>query len=85
MTIMMRFLLLLSLASTASAFMVAPTVASSLRVAAPALHMMDPNLLIDQTATVASSLLLAETEPWIQPLALVLDPFLNLFSFAMVR
>jgi hypothetical protein len=29
--------------------------------------------------------MLAETEPWVQPLSLVLDPFLNLFSFAMVR
>jgi YggT family protein len=28
---------------------------------------------------------LAETEPWVQPLSLVLDPALNLLSFAMVR
>jgi hypothetical protein len=30
-------------------------------------------------------MLLAETEPWVQPLSLVLDPALNLLSFAMVR
>jgi hypothetical protein len=41
-----------------------------------ALHMIDP---------VQSSLLLAEAEPWVQPTVLFLDPFLNLFSFAMVR
>jgi hypothetical protein len=41
-----------------------------------ALHMIDP---------VQSSLLLAEVEPWVQPTVLFLDPFLNLFSFAMVR
>jgi YggT family protein len=27
---------------------------------------------------------LAETEPWVQPLANVLDPFLNFMSFAML-
>lgn len=37
------------------------------------------NLLPD-----ASLLLLAETEPWVQPSALILDPFLNLMSFAML-
>jgi len=30
-------------------------------------------------------MLLAETEPWVQPLANVLDPTLNILSFAMVR
>jgi hypothetical protein len=33
----------------------------------------------------SSGILLAETEPWVQPLSLVLDPALNLLSFAMVR
>jgi hypothetical protein len=41
-----------------------------------ALHMIDP---------VQSSLLLAEAEAWVQPTVTFLDPFLNLFSFAMVR
>lgn len=41
-----------------------------------ALYMIDP---------VQSSLILAEVEPWVQPTVLFLDPFLNLFSFAMVR
>jgi hypothetical protein len=41
-----------------------------------ALHMIDP---------VQSSMLVAAAEPWVQPTISVLDPFLNLFSFAMVR
>ena len=32
----------------------------------------------------ASSLTVAETEAWVEPLKNVLDPSLNLFSFAMV-
>ena len=32
----------------------------------------------------SASLLLSETEPWVQPLASVLGPFLNIFSFAML-
>jgi len=31
-----------------------------------------------------TNMLLAETEPWVQPLYSVLDPFFNLFSFAML-
>eukprot|EP00545_Synedropsis_sp_CCMP1620_P012975 CAMPEP_0119014626 /NCGR_PEP_ID=MMETSP1176-20130426/10063_1 /TAXON_ID=265551 /ORGANISM="Synedropsis recta cf, Strain CCMP1620" /LENGTH=153 /DNA_ID=CAMNT_0006967831 /DNA_START=20 /DNA_END=481 /DNA_ORIENTATION=- len=77
---MMRLFLLLSLASVASAFVVPPIPSSRLA----SLQMMDPNVFVDQTTNVASSLLLADTEEWVQPLALVLDPFLNLFSFAML-
>ncbi len=33
----------------------------------------------------STSVFLSETEPWVQPLSLVLGPFLNFFSFAMVR
>ena len=33
---------------------------------------------------VSSSVLLSETEAWVQPLSAVLGPFLNFFSFAMV-
>lgn len=33
----------------------------------------------------SSAMLLAETEPWVQPLALVMGPTLNFLSFAMVR
>lgn len=32
----------------------------------------------------SSSVFLSETEAWVQPLSLVLGPFLNFFSFAMV-
>ena len=32
----------------------------------------------------SSSMLLSETEAWVQPLSFVLGPFLNFFSFAMV-
>jgi len=31
----------------------------------------------------SASLLISETEPWVQPFASVLGPFLNIFSFAM--
>jgi hypothetical protein len=55
-------------------------VATGIQHAAPsspvALHMIDP---------LQSSLLVAAAEPWVQPTISVLDPFLNLFSFAMVR
>lgn len=30
------------------------------------------------------SIMISETEAWVQPLATILGPFLNLFSFAMV-
>jgi hypothetical protein len=54
--------------------------ATGIQNAAPsspvALRMIDP---------VQSSMLLAAAEPWVQPTISVLDPFLNLFSFAMVR
>jgi len=40
---------------------------------------------VNALANVASSsVLLSETEAWVQPLSLVLGPFLNFFSFAMV-
>jgi len=32
----------------------------------------------------SASLLISETEPWVQPFASVLGPFLNIFSFAML-
>jgi len=38
----------------------------------------------DAIVTAASSLMVAETETWVQPLASVLGPFFNLFSFAML-
>lgn len=74
--------LLLLVVSTASAFVVAPqaVVAARTTAASPALQMVDPSLF-DQATT---SLMISETDPWVQPLSLVLDPFLNLFSFAMV-
>jgi hypothetical protein len=50
-----------------------------------------PTMLLD-TVTVqhsivalGPSLFVSETEPWVKPLSQVLGPFLNLFSFAMVR
>lgn len=36
------------------------------------------------TAAASSGMLLAETEAWVQPTALVLGPFLNFLSFAML-
>lgn len=43
---------------------------------------VDPSFLVD--AASASSLLIAETEAWVQPAATFLDPLLNLMSFAML-
>jgi hypothetical protein len=70
-------------AAAANSARVAPSdrvVATGSQHAAPsspvALHMIDP---------LQSSLLVAAAEPWVQPTISVLDPFLNLFSFAMVR
>ena len=42
---------------------------------------MDVNALLN---VVSSSVLLSETEAWVEPLSAVLGPFLNFFSFAMV-
>jgi hypothetical protein len=42
-------------------------------------------MMSDLAALSSSGMLLADTEPWVQPLSLVLDPTLNLLSFAMVR
>ena len=46
---------------------------------------VDPFLSYDPPECLLNSFILAETEPWVQPLSNVLDPFLNLLSFAMVR
>lgn len=49
-------------------------------------NMIDPHHAAEQLLLVQSpGLLLAETDPWVQPLATILDPVLNLLSFAMVR
>ena len=53
------------------------------------LKMMDVSTMMDVVTTAtastsSSSLMLSETEEWVQPLATVLGPFLNIFSFAMV-
>lgn len=48
---------------------------------------LDHSTVVDTTASIAAasnSLLLAETEAWVQPFASFLDPFLNLMSFAML-
>ena len=48
----------------------------------------DMSTLVDATpdvdALASATLLLSETEPWVQPLANVLGPFLNIFSFMML-
>ncbi|KAI2499549.1 hypothetical protein MHU86_14910 [Fragilaria crotonensis] len=71
-------ILVATLTASASAFTVVPRATS--QFSTTSLSMIEPNLFIEQ----ASSMMLAETEPWVQPLSLVLDPFLNLFSFAML-
>jgi hypothetical protein len=63
-------------AASANSNQVAATGIQNAAPSSPALRMIDP---------VQSSMLLAAAEPWVQPTISVLDPFLNLFSFAMVR
>ena len=49
-------------------------------------HMVPVDMMmatVDSSA-VASTLTLAETQAWVQPLASFLDPFLNFFCFAML-
>jgi hypothetical protein len=72
--------LFLAVLATASAF--AP-IAPRTTTRSASMNMMDPTAIQDSIQT--TSMLLAETEPWVQPLYSVLDPFFNLFSFAMVR
>ena len=85
-------ILSLLLVASASAFVIPP---SALHATVPSrggavdrLDMMvDPAGLIGSTAASvasAASLVLAETEPWVEPLRDVLGPFLNLLSFAML-
>jgi len=77
---MIRLLLTSILLGAASAFApIVPMTPTSTKVTS--LNMVDMSSVHDIAST---GLLLAETEPWVQPLSLVLDPFLNLLSFAMV-
>jgi hypothetical protein len=65
----------------------ASVIATSGRVVVPGIQHDSPSspVALRMIDPVQSSLLLAEVEPWVQPTVLFLDPFLNLFSFAMVR
>mmetsp|Transcript_27747 Transcript_27747/g.58933 ORF Transcript_27747/g.58933 Transcript_27747/m.58933 type:complete len:187 (+) Transcript_27747:138-698(+) len=61
--------------------------ASPVDLAFPALKNVGFEALAsDTTADIlaSSSIILSETEAWVQPLSLVLGPFLNFFSFAML-
>ena len=77
---MFRLFFVAVMLGTASAF--APIATHTAATATTSLRMMDVGNLQD---VASSGMLLAETEAWVQPLSLVLDPFLNLLSFAMVR
>jgi YggT family protein len=76
-----RLLIATLLLGAASAFTPMITTAPAMMTRATSLHMMDVSGVPDIAST---GLILAEAEPWVQPLSLVLDPFLNLFSFAML-
>jgi hypothetical protein len=78
---MFQFRLLTAILSLGAASSFAPIAAPMRTLSATSLQMMDASNLPDIAST---GMILAETEPWVQPLSLVLDPFLNLFSFAMV-
>jgi hypothetical protein len=57
---------------------------SQLNLLAP-MPFVDTDTLHSIVTTASPSLVISETEPWVKPLSQVLGPFLNLFSFAMVR
>lgn len=49
------------------------------------LHMMVPDAsMATSVVDSMSTLTVSEVEAWVQPLSIVLGPFLNIFSFAMV-
>ena len=87
------------LASNASAFApissssISSSTGAALLASSTNLHMMeglttvDVNVVADSISSIVSStpsLMVSETEAWVQPLATILGPFLNIFSFAMV-
>lgn len=96
--VMMTLCAVLMMTSNANAFMTSPTAIpqASVRSLASAsasstnspLHMMDTamvdSIMLASSSATASSIVISETEPWVQPLANVLGPFLNIFSFAML-
>jgi hypothetical protein len=49
------------------------------------LDVLGNNLETMNTIVTNTPFMISETEAWVQPLASVLGPFLNIFSFAMVR
>mmetsp|Transcript_51522 Transcript_51522/g.124403 ORF Transcript_51522/g.124403 Transcript_51522/m.124403 type:complete len:197 (-) Transcript_51522:214-804(-) len=63
---------------------------SSPSATATSLNMMvvDPQVVVDTVSTFSttstSTMMIAETEAWVQPTALFLGPFLNFMSFAML-
>lgn len=83
-----RLLIACTLVTVSLAFAPPTTMTTTVHAASVAsppvtsLQMVDVSSMPDIAST---GMLLAETEAWVQPLALVLDPFLNLLSFAMVR
>lgn len=83
-------LLLLAMCASASAFVAPATSVANTGKTFTAMQMADVSTLADVAHGVStfhstSGLVLAETEAWVQPTALVLGPFLNFLSFAMVR
>jgi uncharacterized protein YggT (Ycf19 family) len=78
-----QVLTLLSLASLALVSGFVPLHAPTRRPGSVSSAMIDPASAFG-FATLGSSMILAETEAWVQPTATFLDPFLNLLSFAML-
>jgi YggT family protein len=85
------FALLLLLVNEAAAFVkpVSPITSTPCRRYASKPLAMDVASITETTnalssAVTSSGFTLAETEAWVQPTALVLGPFLNLMSFAML-
>ena len=63
-----------------------PTTSSSRSSSAMSMMMLDiPSVTETAVGAMSSSgMILAEIEPWVKPVATILDPFLNFMSFAML-
>lgn len=46
--------------------------------------LLDPAIIVDTSTVASNSLMMAETEAWVQPTATLLGPFLNIMSFFML-
>jgi YggT family protein len=88
---MLHCVIFLLILREANAFVppVAPVPSTILRpmsetAASHSLFVVDPSSTVEVIQKIGNSLLVSETQAWVQPTASFLDPFLNFLSFAML-